>query len=70
VLDGGGRGGRADEAVLEGCSQEHVPWRRRGAMEAKIRGGLSSTRVRRKARGSSGERGKGAVRAGGVHRLL
>jgi hypothetical protein len=47
-----------DEAVPEGCSPEHE-WRwRGGAMEAKNGGGLSMARGRRKARRSSGERGK------------
>jgi hypothetical protein len=53
-----------DEAVTEGCSPEHERRQRGGATEEKIGGSLSS------ARGSSGERGKGAVRAGGARRLL
>jgi hypothetical protein len=47
-----------DEAVSEGCSSEHERRRRGGAMEPKNGGGLSSMRERRKARRSSGERGK------------
>jgi hypothetical protein len=47
-----------DEAVPLGCSSEHERRRRGGVTEAKNGGGLSSTRGRRKARGSSGERGK------------
>jgi hypothetical protein len=48
----------------EGCSPEHERQRRCGAMEAKNGGGLSSSRGRSRALRSSGERGKGAVRAG------
>jgi hypothetical protein len=47
-----------DEVVPEGCSPEHELQRRGGAMEAKNGGGLSLPRGRRKARCSSGERGK------------
>jgi hypothetical protein len=47
-----------DEAVPKGCSLEHEQRRRGDAMEAKNGDGLSSARGRRKARGSSGERGK------------
>jgi hypothetical protein len=47
-----------DEAVPAGCSLEHERRQRADATEAKNGGGLSSARVRRKARGSSGERGK------------
>jgi hypothetical protein len=39
-------------------------------MEATNDGGLSSAQGRRKARGNSRERGKGAVRAGDAHCLL
>jgi hypothetical protein len=59
-----------DEAVPEGCSQEHERLRRGDATEAKNNDGLSSAWGRRKARGSSGERGKGMVRAEGARRLL
>jgi hypothetical protein len=58
-----------DEAVPEGCSLEHEQRWRFIAMEMKIGGSLSSARGRRKARGSSGEWGNGAVRAGGAHRF-
>jgi hypothetical protein len=34
----------SDEAVPEGCSPEHVRWRRGSATEAKNGGGLSSSR--------------------------
>jgi hypothetical protein len=47
-----------DEAVLEGCSPEHEQRQRGSAIEAKNGDGLSLVRGRRKARGSSGERGK------------
>jgi hypothetical protein len=43
-----------DEAVPEGCSQEHERWQRGGVMEAKNGDSLSSARGQRKARGSSG----------------
>jgi hypothetical protein len=59
-----------DEAVLEGCSPEHEQQRRGGTMEEKNGGGLSSSRGRRKMQESSGERGKGAVRAGVLCALL
>jgi hypothetical protein len=57
-----------DEAVLEGCSLEHERRQRAVATEVKNGGGLSSARGRR--RGSSGERGKGVVRAKGARRIL
>jgi hypothetical protein len=60
----------SDEAVLEGCSPEHEQQRRGGTMEEKNGGGLSSSRGRRKMQEISGERGKGAVRAGVLCALL
>jgi hypothetical protein len=59
-----------DEAVLEGCSPEHEGWQRGGATKAKNGDSLSSARVRRKARGSSRERGKGGGEGRGARRLL
>jgi hypothetical protein len=59
-----------DEPVPEGCLPEHERRQRGGATEAKNDGGLSSSQGRRKARGSSRERGKGVVRAWGARRLL
>jgi hypothetical protein len=61
---------RVDKAVPEGCSLEHKRWQRGGTMEAKVSGSLSLARGRRKAQGSSGERGKGVVRVGGARRLF
>jgi hypothetical protein len=66
-----GEGAELYEAVLEGCSPKHERWRRGGAMAKKTGGGLSSLQGRRKARGSSGVRGRGAVRPrvlGGLYR--
>jgi hypothetical protein len=53
-----------DEAMPKMCSLEHGQQLRSGAMEAKNGGGLSS------ARGSSGEMGRGAVRARGARHLF
>jgi hypothetical protein len=48
----------SDVAVPEGCSPEHERRRRGSATEEKNGGSLSSSRGRRKERGTSGEKGK------------
>jgi hypothetical protein len=54
------------EAALGRCSLVTDEWQRGGAPEAPNGGGLNSSRGQRRARRSSGERGFGAVRTGGL----
>jgi hypothetical protein len=64
------KGGEPDEAMSEGCSPKHERRWRGGATTKKTVGGVSSLRGQRKARGSSGAKGRGAVRAGGARGFI
>jgi hypothetical protein len=63
-------GGEPDVVVPEGCSPEHERRRRGSATVKKTDSGLSSLQGRRKARGSSGVRGRGTVRVGGAQGFI